>query len=68
MTRETESKIRAVLSKHLDAACDEICRDEIGELWWPAGYVERLAEQATQSLALMVETCDMTTEAEREKP
>ena len=59
MTRETESKIRAVFQKKIDAAIERIVEDEmIDSIWWPAGVAERLAEQVTQSVALMQEVTD----------
>ena len=56
MDRETESNVRAIVRKHLDRACDEIAAKEvIADMYWTAGHGERLAEQVTQSIALMSE-------------
>ncbi len=60
MNRETESEIRRIVRKHISAAIDEITEDETIELstWWSPGHAERMAEQVTQSIALMSESFD----------
>ena len=58
MNRETEFEVRAIIRKHLNAAIDEITESDPVDLavWWAPGHAERLAEQVTQSIALMAES------------
>jgi len=63
MTRATESKIRVILSQHIEAACNDIT-DECS-CYWPDGYEERLADMLTQAIALMDESTEKFREEER---
>ena len=62
MTRATESKIRAIFSKHIEKACDEITEEV--SAYWPADCTERLAEMVTQAIALMDESTENLREEE----
>jgi hypothetical protein len=60
MDCETESKIREIMRRHIDDACEEVSEAEITDFFWPAGFAERMANQMTQSIALMEESHEMS--------
>jgi len=62
VTRETESKIRDVFRGAMQSACEDLAEQDIVSTWWPDGFAERLAEIATQAVAMMSESCEIATE------
>lgn len=65
MLRSEESKVRAVFRKHIEAAVQELSNAEgdLGSIalgFWPDGVEERLAEMATQAVAIMTESSILT--------
>jgi len=63
MDKDQELAVKQILAKHLDAACQEITEKSVThDIWWPEGFAARLAEQTTQTLALIAESNKMATD------
>ena len=65
MLRSEESQVRNVFRKHIEAAVKELSEaehdlEDIGKSYWPDGVEERLAEIATQAIAIMTESSVLT--------
>ena len=62
ITRETESKIRSIFRDAMESACEKLAEKETIDVYWPDGFAERLAEMATQAIAMMAESCAMASD------
>ena len=62
VTRQKQQQIHAVFLVAMQSALDELTEKDILDTWWPESFCPRLAEMATQAVAMMAESSEMAEE------